>query len=218
MTPPDNRPALSPRPWNWLVTIVGALLAAALLAAAIFVQPPARAAADAAAQSAATSSFEGEEAEGEEEEWEDGEEGEFEDEEEDEEDGEFGSKGALLLPPDCLLHSAEAEVTSSAAHNLVQLTIHYTANTPTTVGVDYWLKGGKGSLHFNGSRSHFAERGTFRDSEHLSDRAMEKVEAARAFVVELDIPAAPSFCARYSTQRLTVKHGASNRATWSRAG
>jgi hypothetical protein len=45
---------------------------------------------------------------------------------------------------------------------------------------------------------------------------MSKVLAARTFIVQLGIPAAPSYCAKYSTQRLTAKRVAGSHATWSR--
>lgn len=206
-----SQPTPPSTPWERLLSAFWVVLAIALLTAAIFMQPAASAPAATTAQAAA-GSFEVEEGEAEEEESEEGE--EFEDEEEDEE---FGTEGPLLFPDACLLHSAEAQVTASASHDVVGLTIHYTATTPTNVGVDYWLKGSKGSLHLTRTKGHFASQGVFRDSEHLSDHAMTKVRAAHTFVVQLEIPAAPAFCGRYATQRLTVKRTTGNQATWSRA-
>jgi hypothetical protein len=146
------------------------------------------------------------------------EEGEAETEEPEEEgeaeEEEFEAPGTLFLPLDCLLRSADARATASIAHASVRLTIHYTSYEPTEVTVAYWLKGGKGSLKFGETRRHFSERGTFRVSEHLDDSAMAKVRAARAFIVSLDVPATPSYCDRYSTQRLTVKKVRGDRATW----
>jgi hypothetical protein len=140
---------------------------------------------------------------------------EEEGEEEEAEEEEFEATGALFLPLDCLLRSADARATASIAHGSVRLTIHYTAYEPTAVTVAYWLKGGKGSLKLGETKKHFSEQGTFRTSEHLGDLAMAKVRAARAFIVSLDVPATPSYCDRYSTQRLTVKRVRSGRATWS---
>jgi hypothetical protein len=200
MTQPANQPTPPSTPWERLRSAFWVIIAIALLTAAIFMQPTASAAAATTPQAAA-GSVEVEESEAEEAESEEEDE-ESESEEEDEE---------------CLLHSAEAQVTASVTHDVVGLTIHYTATTPTNVTVDYWLKGSKGSLHLRQTKKHFASQGVFRNSEHLSDRAMAKVRAAHAFVVQLDIPAAPAFCARYATQRLTVKHTTGNQATWSRA-
>ncbi len=214
MDRPDNRTSLhSPQPLSRLATLAWTLLAISLLAALLFVRQAEAAVAD-PAQVFATSFLEAEEGEAEEEsESEEDEEEESEDEEEDEG---IGTVGPLLLPPECLLHTAEAHVAASAAHGAVQLTIHYTSYTPTNVSVDYWLKGGKGSLQLGETKRHFARQGVFREEAHLSDRAMGKVLAARSFVVQLDIAGAPSSCARYSTQRLTAKRVAGGRASWSR--
>lgn len=213
MTQPDNQPTPASTPLERLLSALWVVLAIALLTAAIFMQPAASAPAATTPQAAATSVEEAEiEAE------EEFEEEENEESEAEEEDEEFGTEGPLLFPDACLLHSAEAEVTASANHDMVGLTIHYTATTPTNVTVDYWLKGSRGSLHLDQAKRHFASRGVFRDSEHLSDRAMTKVRAAHTFVVQLGIPAAPAFCGHYATERLAVKRSTGGQATWSRAG
>jgi len=207
---PDDRPHLTSRFRATLTTVAWALLAIALLAALLFARQAQAAAVG--AQAPIVSPLEDDEFEAEEESEEEGDE-EVEDEEEDEE---VGSVGPLLLPPECLLHTAEAQVAASASHGTVRLTIHYTSYAPSDIAVDYWLKGGKGSLQLGETKRHFGRQGVFRAEEHLSDRAMSKVLAARVFTVQLGIGGAPSFCDRYSTQRLTTKHAASGHATWSR--
>jgi hypothetical protein len=204
----DQRTSLPSRPSTRLATLAWSLLAISLLAALLFVRqaeavtvpPPAP----------VTLATESEEIEAEE---------EFEDEDDEseaEEEDEPGAVGALLLPPECLLHTAEAQVAASATPGLVRLTIHYTSYAPTNVSVKYWLKGSKGSLQLGETKRHFSRQGVFREDAHVSDHAMSKVLAARAFVVQLGIPAAPSSCEKYSTQRLTAKHVAGDHATWSR--
>jgi hypothetical protein len=197
-----------------LAILAWSLLAISLLAALLFVRQAE--AVTAPAQIPVIGSFEAEEIEAEEEA--EGEEGEEEEESEgdEEEDEELGTVGPLLLPPECLLHTAEAQVAASASRGVVRLTIRYTSYAPTDASVDYWLRGSKGALHLGDVKRHFGRQGVFREDEHISDRAMSKVLAARAFIVQLDIAGAPSFCDRYSTQRLTVKHIAGNHATWSR--
>ncbi len=197
------------QPLTRLATLAWSLLAISLLAALLFVRQ-----AEAATVTAPTASVveveegeDGEETEGEEEDE------EFEDEEDDEG---LGTTGPLLLPPECLLHTAEANVAASATNGVVRLTIHYTSYTPANVSVNYRLKGGKGSLQLGETKRHFGRRGTFHEDAHLSEHAMSKVLAARAFIVQLDIAAAPSYCGQYTTQRLTTKHVAGSRATWSR--
>lgn len=193
-----------------LATLAWSLLAISLLAVLLFVRQAE--AVPAPAQGPIVSSFEDDEFEAGEE-WESEED---EEEFEDEEDGGLDAAGPLLLPPECLLHTAEAHVEASAAHGLVRLTIRYTSYTPTNVAVDYWLKGSKGSLQLGETKRRFGRQGVFREDAYISDRAMAKVLAARAFVVQLGISGAPSFCDRYSTQRLTAKHASGGHATWSR--
>lgn len=207
----DHRTSLPPsRPLTRLATFAWTLLAISLLAALLFVRQAE--AATVPAQAPAILATESEDIEAEE---------EFEGDEEDEESGaeeddELGSVGPLFLPPECLLHTAEANVAASAAPGVVRLTIHYTSYTPTNVSVNYWLKGSKGSLQLGETKRHLSRQGVVREDAHLSDRAMSKVLAARAFIVQLGIPAAPSSCDKYSTQRLTSRHVAAGRATWSR--
>lgn len=207
MSHSDQRASLPSRP---LTKLAWALLAISLLAALLFVRQAE--AVTIPAQAPTAFATESEEIEVEEE----GEDEEEDDESEDEEEGEPGVVGALLLPPECLLHTAEAQVAASATPGVVRLTIHYTSYVPTNVSVKYWLKGSKGSLQLGETKRHFSRQGVFREDAHVSDRAMSKVLAARAFIVQLGIPAAPSFCEKYSTQRLTAKHVAGGHATWSR--
>jgi hypothetical protein len=212
---PGNRTSLhSARPISRLATLAWSLLAIALFAVLLFVRQAEAAVVTAPTQIPLSGFVELEEGEDEEEAEGEEDEEEFEDEEEDEG---LGSVGPLLLPPDCLLHTAEAHVAASAANGTVRLTIHYTTYSPASATVDYWLKGGKGSLQLGEAKRHFGRQGTVHEDTHLGDRAMDKVLAARVFIVQLDIPAAPSYCAKYSTQRLTTKHLAGGHATWSRS-
>jgi hypothetical protein len=209
----ENRPQPSPRPRARLVTVAWSLLTVALLAALLFARQAE--AASVPALASATSFSESEEVEFEEES--EGEEEDEEEESEGEEDEGAGTEGPLLLPPKCLLHTAEAQVTTSASQGMVRLAIRYTSYAPASVGIDYWLKGSKGSLRLGAAKHHLSRQGTIHEAEHLGDHAMGKVLAARAFMVQLDVPAAPSFCDRYSTQRLTAKHAAgAGNTTWSR--
>lgn len=206
-----NPPTPSPGAWPRKVTaLISTLLAISLFAAGIFARPAPATPAGGPVQAATAFPFEDEEVEGEEEAeaW--------EEEDEWEEDEEEGIPGALLLPAECRLHTAEAQASSLTSRNLVRLTIHYTSYVPGEVTVDSWLHGGKGSLQLGKAKRHFSRQGVLRGNFHLSDRAMEKVLAARAFIVQLDIAAAPAACDRFATQRLTVKHVAGDNATWSR--
>jgi hypothetical protein len=151
------------------------------------------------------------EAEGEDEEWE----SENEDEEEAEDEEEFVEGAVVYLPSECLLRTARPSVVAQLAHKSLRLTIRYTSDTATRVGIDYWLKGGKGSLQLGSSRHHIGKQGTIRETVRLDEHEVEKVRAARAFVVHLDVPAAASSCDSYLTLRLTAKRLRGNRGTWS---
>lgn len=143
-----------------------------------------------------------------------GEEVEVEEESEEAEEEEFEvAGGTVYLPAECLLRSAEPSVVAQG-HNL-RLTLRYTADSPTKVGVGSWLKGGRGSLQLGTQTRHISKHGVLRINHRLSDREGAKVRAARAFVVALDIPAASADCNRYLTMRLTTKHLRAGRATWS---
>jgi len=207
MTPPDghSRPrSLGSR----LLLAVQALIALALLAiamaplAAPVVSPePAHADVDFIAEE---TDEEGEE------EW------ELEETEEEEgEEEEFGIKSAAVLPPECLLRSAEPSVVAQLNDGTLHLSLQYSARTPTKVGIDYWLKGGKGSLQLGSATRHLGRQGTLHLTNHLDEREAAKVRAARIFIVDLDLPAAPSSCEKYLTLRLNAKALDRSRATWS---
>jgi hypothetical protein len=213
MTRPCRQSRLRTKPWPRFLIAAQLVLAISLLGAAML--PPA-----AAALSPATPleldllAEEGEEAE----EGDEGEDDESESEEEAEEDEEeFVEGGVTYLPSECLLRTAKASVAAQFARKSLRLTIHYTADAPTRVGIDYWLKGGKGSLQLGSSTRHIGKRGTLRVTARLNDREVQKVRAARAFVVHLEVPAAASSCKGYLTLRLTEKRLRGNRGVWSAA-
>jgi hypothetical protein len=142
------------------------------------------------------------------------EEWELEEAEEGEEE-EFGTKGAAVLPSECLLRSAEPSVVAQLNSGTLRLALQYTARTPTRVSVDYWLKGGKGSLQLGSATRHLERQGTLHLTNHLDEHEAAKVRAARIFIVDLDLPAAPSSCEKYLTLRLNAKDLNRSRATWS---
>lgn len=149
------------------------------------------------------------------------EEGEWEEEEAEEEaeEEEFGTKSATLLPAECLLRSVEPAVVARLNSGTLRLTLHYATSTPTRADVDYWLKGGKGSLQLGSATRRLGRQGTLHLNDHLDEREAAKVRAARTFIVDLDLPAAPAGCDKYLTLRLDAKDLDRSRATWSeRAG
>jgi hypothetical protein len=208
MTHPDNRPAASLQPWARLLVAASLILAILLLATAVLpLSAPATPPGSTQAE-ASISEAEDEEAL----EW------EVEESEEEEEEEEFegdGTPGSAVLPPECLLRTAAPSVVVLLAHESLSLALRYTATDPTKVSVEYWLKGAKGTLELDSDTRRFGKQGVLHLSRHLDEREMAKAQAARAFVVNLDVPAAPSNCNRFLTLRLTIKHAAGSRATWS---
>jgi hypothetical protein len=205
MTHPDNRSS-SLQPWARFLVAASLVLAILLLATAVL---PLSAPAAPPGSGQVETDFAEEESE-EEVEW------EFEEGEEDEEESEDeGTPGSAVLPPECLLRTAAPSVVVQLAHESLSLTLHYTTTSPTNVTVEYWLKGAKGTLGLGSDTRHFAKQGVLHLSRHLDEREMAKVRAAHAFMVDLDVPEAPSSCKRYLTLRLTAKHSAGSRATWS---
>jgi hypothetical protein len=150
----------------------------------------------------------------EEEGWDEGnsEEGEAEEPEEESEESE---ESESTVPAECNLYATTAHLVASDRHDSVRLTLRYETGEATNVKVEYWLKGGHGSLQLSPLRRHMSTRGTIQGSERLSAREMAKVRAARVFVVHLDMPGLPQYCERYCTRRLTVKREAAGQTTWS---
>lgn len=204
----DHSSGHSLQPWARLLIAASLMLALSLLvAASLPLSAPALS--PEVAQVEAEISEEGEDEEGSE-----SEEEAEEDEEEDEEE-EFETAHAAALPASCILRSAEPGVTVQFGHEDVRLTLRYEADEPTKAGVDYRLKGSKGSLQLGSTAQHLGEHGVIRLNSNLSEREMTKVRAARAFLVNIDLPQAPSYCGRYLTLRLTAKHQLARRETWS---
>jgi len=209
MTQPEDRSQSQSKLRPRLLAAFQTLFALALLAAATL-PLSAPAASPEPAQAAVDFIAEEVDEEGEEEEWE----VEEEDEEEAEEE-EFDGKGTGPLPPECLLRSAEPNVVAQLQNGTLRLTLHYTSRTPTRVNIDYWLRGGKGSLQLGSATRRVERQGTLHLSRHLDEREAVKVRAARVFIVDLEVPAAPASCERYLTLRLGAKNLDRSRATWS---
>jgi len=179
-----------------LFLLVQALLAVCLLAVAIGPQAASAAPPIATIQADANLDEEAEE----EVEWESEEEGEEEDEEEDS----GGTAGPAELPPECVLTTVRPSVLTLPGHGLLRLTLRYTTEEPTRVGVEYWLKGGKGSLRLGAAKRQLGRQGVLRLSSHLDEHELAKVRAARVFLIRLDVPDADPSCKRFLTFRLAA--------------
>lgn len=139
-----------------------------------------------------------------------GEEGEGENEEE-ECEGEEGDSGP---PPECFVSSADAAVTADLEHDKLRLAIRYDTYDPTTVAIDYSLRGGRGALNFDGGQKHFGRSGVFRSTQNLTDAEAKRVAAAKSFTVTVHPVNAPRSCDSYLDQRLAIKKVVPGGAMW----
>jgi hypothetical protein len=139
---------------------------------------------------------------------------ELEDEEGNVEACEGDGETSALPPEECLLRTARARVFAFAALDRVRLVVRYTSFAPAEVIVGYRLSGGRGSLNLGEARDRFSKKGLFRVTAKLTEAQMAKVRAARRFTVDLNIPAAPSFCRRYETRHLTIKRTVHRQVIW----
>jgi len=147
-----------------------------------------------------------------------GEEWEFEVEEDEEDEDEFepgGTAGPTALPPECVLSTASVDVIAVPDHERMQLNLRYTAENPTGIGVEYWLKGSKGSLQLGSVKRKLGTRGVLHLSRHLDEREAAKVRAARVIMVGLDVPAVDSYCKPFLIFHLETKRQQASRTTWS---
>ena len=123
-------------------------------------------------------------------------------------------------PESCALSRVSALVIASERKDAVQLVVDYTLKKATRVDIEYWLKGSRGALQLKPLRRRMSRHGSLHGVERLSPREMSKVRAARAFVVDLDMAAAPSSssCERQRTRHLTARQGRRDRTVWSEPG
>lgn len=120
-----------------------------------------------------------------------------------------------LPPRECRLRTARASV--SAAGERARLTLRYTTFEPTEARLSYRLTGAKGSLKLGEARRHLARRGVIRLAERLGRSAATRVQAARRFTVEVEVPGAPPKCRPYGVLKLSVKRASRSRLTWLQA-
>jgi hypothetical protein len=207
----DRLPSLLTLPVHFLL-MLGATLAVALLGIALVARP---------AVAASPTSFQAQASAVEEEEWEEAcEEEECEEEAwedvEGEEDGGWvqvydeETNVEVTSPPApapaCPLDTVKPKAVFERDRGKLRLVLHYTADSPTKLGVDFWLKGGKAAT--SGHRSaerRLNETGVLSVGRHI-DRQGQGMPGG-VVIVELKAPAAPSNCRSKVTKRLAVGYG-----------
>lgn len=164
-----------------------------------------------------TSTFEGES----EEEIEEGEEGDEEWEEtENEDDGgweqifdeeepeEESPKGGNQSPPStqCPLGSVKPQAFFTRNSGNLRLFLRYRSDSPTSVDVEFWLKGNK-SPQLDSAQHQLNENGVLHLGRHLGQGAQSKIDGAPVVIVQVKASAAPPNCKSKVTKRLTAKSG-----------
>jgi hypothetical protein len=158
----------------------------------------------------AAAADEEDEAEAEEDEGDDGEGDEAEacaaEEGEAEEEDEEGESEADLCEEEaeeeeCDFESASAAVVANPGNGHVRITVRYRTFAPSTVNLDYSLRGGKGGLHLGSARAQFHRAGVFHDALTVGGKQLAKLAAARQFLVEVKASGTPGYC----EERLTAQ-------------
>lgn len=204
-----------------LLLMIGAALAVVLLGITLTVRPALAAASPTSPQAQTANSEEEEEDWGD---WEDWEEEEEEGEEETWEEVEGEDEGGwaqvydeeeeLEEPPkpgpsgECPLGTVKPKAIFERDRGKLRLVLHYTADSPTQVGIDFWLRGGKEAMNDHGSAKRQLKRnGVLRLGRHIDTQAQDEMRTARVVIVQLKAPKAPPSCPSQLTKRLTVGHG-----------
>ncbi len=206
----DRLPSLLTLPGH-LLLMLGATLAVALLGIALIARP-ALAASPTAPQAQAVAAEE-------EEEWEEEcEEEECEEEAWEEVEGEddggwvqvFDEEpnlevGPAPAPPvaECPLDTVKPKAVFERDRGKLRLVLHYTADSPTKVGVDFWLKGGRDATRHRSAERRLNKTGVLSLGRHI-DRQAQGKPGDGVVIVELKAPAAPSNCRSKVTKRLAV--------------
>lgn len=126
---------------------------------------------------------------------------------------ECGTAGPRQAPAQCLLTTAVTTVSASRSGK-VRLFVRYTAVSPITVDVDYWLRGAKGPLTMPGGKEHFKRRGVYRETSRVTGLQLAKVMAAKSFTIRLRPLGAPGYCRPFEESQLEVRRLSHAGLTW----
>jgi hypothetical protein len=107
-------------------------------------------------------------------------------------------------PAECPLDTVKPKAVFERDRGKLRLVLHYTADSPTKVGVDFWLKGGKDAADGHGSSERRLNKtGVLSLGRHIDQKAQGK-SGNGVVIVQLKAPAAPSNCRSTVTKRLAV--------------
>ncbi len=103
---------------------------------------------------------------------------------------------------ECPLDTVKPKAVFEHDRGKLRLVLHYTADSPTRVGVDFWLRGGKGAT----SGHRLAERRLNETGVLSLGRRIDRQAQGKpgVVIVELKSPVAPSNCPSKVTKRLAI--------------
>jgi hypothetical protein len=109
---------------------------------------------------------------------------------------------AGILPEECVVRTFRPTALAFASHDLVQLTIDYTAyeSTPATIAFEL------GGSRLATARLHLGYEGTVHLTRHLSDSQSARVRSAHRLSVQIAIPESATRCGRFFASDLTASH------------
>lgn len=111
---------------------------------------------------------------------------------------------------DCYLRTARARVVAYPMRNTMRLTLGYTTYAPAQATVEYSAKHNR----LGTATRKLGRSGVLRFSEHLGERAMDRLQGSRRFAVTVHVPGAPSACQRFETEQLEIEHSSDSKVTW----
>ena len=110
---------------------------------------------------------------------------------------------------ECPLGTVKPKAIVERDRGKLRLVLHYTADSPTQVGIDFWLRGGKDATSGHRSTERRLDKtGVLSLGRNLDRQAQGKSGAGNVVIVELKAPAAPSNCPSKVTKRLSVGNAA----------
>ena len=132
------------------------------------------------------------------------------------EEAEEKPKGVPTPGPssECPLGTVKPKAIFERDRGKLRLVLRYTTDSPTQVGIDFWLRGGKGAMNGHGSaRRQLNRNGVLRLGRHVDTQAQDEMRTARVVIVQLKAPQAPPSCPSQMTKRLAVGHDAGHVAS-----
>jgi hypothetical protein len=134
------------------------------------------------------------------------------------EEEECEEAGVEEAPAECLLTSAQPQLTVLDEPRRLRLQVHYVLAGPAEVAASLHGSGGRGSFGLDAGRRHLSHSGSFQETIGLSPGETTRALAAKRFTLRLSATGAPSSCHRYDLHQLDVRRRAHGDAVFSETG